>query len=355
MKSMTKLFAVVLGALLLFSIVACTAEAPVAAQTPAAAAPAAPAPAGPAPAETEKPADALAGEGMVFGLAFNNVDDYQTRNIKYITEAAEKMGATIVTTDARGNVEKQISDIESLITREVDCIWFAALDPNGLVPAVDKALAAGIPIVEGGYGINSDKCFSLGTRQANNGKLQYDYVAKYLDANPDAHLNICYLWGYGPTKSGDKARHDTFFELLEKNYSGRYTVLAEEYAEYNVEKAIAIAEDWTIAFPDMNCLISQSDEMACGVINILKSHNLDMDKIIICGIDSSRNLSEPYFQDGSLDMSTFTDLKKIASVRVETMIKMAKGELKMTENMYVDEAQNLVTAENCDEVWKRME
>lgn len=336
MKGIVKLLTVLCAVCLLFSIAACSSTTPAGTTSPSAA--------------TAKDA-----EGMVFGLSINNIDDYQTRNIKYITEFAEKRGAKIVYTDARGNVEKQISDIESLITQQVDAIWFQALDPNGLVPGVDKAVAAKIPIVEGHYGINSDKCFSIGTRQQRNGQLQYEYVSKYLDANPDVHLNICYLWGFGPTMQGDTARHDTFFELLEKNYKGRYTVLAEEIADYNVEKAITVAEDWTVAFPQMNAIICQSDEMATGVVNVIKSHSLDISKIIICGIDSSRDLSEPYLEEGSLDASTFTDLKMLGEVTVDYLVKMAKDGFKMTESIYVDKAQHLVTGENCDEVWRLVE
>ena len=44
-------------------------------------------------------------------------------------------------------VEEQVSAVESLISRKVDAIILAAVDSKGLAPVVDKATAAGIPVI----------------------------------------------------------------------------------------------------------------------------------------------------------------------------------------------------------------
>ena len=44
-------------------------------------------------------------------------------------------------------VEEQVSAMESLISRKVDAIILAAVDSKGLAPVVDKATAAGIPVI----------------------------------------------------------------------------------------------------------------------------------------------------------------------------------------------------------------
>ncbi|MDR1706543.1 MAG: sugar ABC transporter substrate-binding protein [Prevotella sp.] len=350
-KGIAKLFTVVICVLcLLFSVVACSKQTPVDSESSS----------NEVSSSEEEPAEdevsssdetSKDAEGLILGIALNVMDDYQNRQLNAFTEAAAARGAEIVSTSANGNIDQQISDVESLVTRGVDGILVNALDKDGLVPAVEAAVEAGIPVIEGGYGINSTLVYSVGTRQAHHGELQYEYIADYLEANPEANLNICYLWGYGPTKSGDLARHDAFFELLEKNYPDRYTVLAEKYTDYVVETAISAVEDWYTAFPEMNTLICQNDEMAVAAINILEAHGVDMDGIIICGIDGSQAISETYLEAGTLDMTTYTDLNMACSIKLDYLIQLAKGELQMTENFYVDDAQSLVTPENYADIF----
>src|SRR5262249_41036506 len=54
-------------------------------------------------------------------------------------------------------VEEQVSAVESLISRKVDAIILAAVDSKGLAPVVDKATAAGIPVILVDSGVQGAK------------------------------------------------------------------------------------------------------------------------------------------------------------------------------------------------------
>ena len=54
-------------------------------------------------------------------------------------------------------VEEQVSAVESLISRKVDAIILAAVDSKGLSPVVDKATAAGIPVILADSGVQGAK------------------------------------------------------------------------------------------------------------------------------------------------------------------------------------------------------
>ena len=49
--------------------------------------------------------------------------------------------------DGRNNVGKQISDVEDMITRNFDGILISPIDAKGLIPAVEKAQNAGVPMI----------------------------------------------------------------------------------------------------------------------------------------------------------------------------------------------------------------
>ena len=54
----------------------------------------------------------------------------------------------LIVTEADNSVEKQIADIEDLISKKVDAILITAANPKALVPVVDKAMKAGIVVVD---------------------------------------------------------------------------------------------------------------------------------------------------------------------------------------------------------------
>ncbi|MCC5628090.1 substrate-binding domain-containing protein [Nostoc sphaeroides CHAB 2801] len=49
-------------------------------------------------------------------------------------------------TDAQGQTSKQFSDIEDLIARQVEAIFLAPREYEGLTPALETARAAKIPV-----------------------------------------------------------------------------------------------------------------------------------------------------------------------------------------------------------------
>src|ERR1700730_18836313 len=78
-------------------------------------------------------------------------------------------------------VEEQVSAVESLISRKVDAIILAAVDSKGLAPVVDKATAAGIPVILADSGVQGANYVTV--VQTNNiaaSNLAADYTAALL-------------------------------------------------------------------------------------------------------------------------------------------------------------------------------
>lgn len=64
-----------------------------------------------------------------------------------IKSQAESLGMDVIVTDANLDPNKQIADVESLVQQGVNALIVWPLDPKGIQPALDKARAAGIPII----------------------------------------------------------------------------------------------------------------------------------------------------------------------------------------------------------------
>lgn len=59
-------------------------------------------------------------------------------------------------TDAQENPEKQISDIEDLLTKDCDVLIISPATTEALTPAVEKAAATGIPVIVFDRGVNTE-------------------------------------------------------------------------------------------------------------------------------------------------------------------------------------------------------
>lgn len=64
-----------------------------------------------------------------------------------MSKEAEKLGMKVQTTDANLDVNKQISDLETFIQQKVNAIVVWPLDGHAVIPVLERASAANIPII----------------------------------------------------------------------------------------------------------------------------------------------------------------------------------------------------------------
>lgn len=98
--------------------------------------------------EAETPATSTSGEGKVVGLAMPTQSSE-----RWINDAAnmksqlEAVGYTVEVQFAEDDPQAQVSQIENLIAKEVDCLVIAAVDSGALTTVEAQAKDAGIPII----------------------------------------------------------------------------------------------------------------------------------------------------------------------------------------------------------------
>lgn len=80
-----------------------------------------------------------------------------------------------------GDYAGQISIIENLITQKVDFIILVAGHPKALVPVVDKAMAAGVAVVNIDNRLDTTNVVAyVGVDNGQGGKDAVDYIARQL-------------------------------------------------------------------------------------------------------------------------------------------------------------------------------
>lgn len=112
-------------------------------------------------------------DDIVVGMSWAN---YQEERWK-IDEAGlkaglDELGATLVTADAQSSNERQAADIDGLLARGVDALLIVAWDSEAVLPAVERALAEGIPVIAYERQIEHPELFYVAFDPIEVGRIQ---------------------------------------------------------------------------------------------------------------------------------------------------------------------------------------
>ncbi len=190
-----------------------------------------------------------------------------------IKAVLEEAGATYISADANFSTEKSIADIDNLITRGADVLIVMSGVADAVGPAVDRALAEGIPVVAYDQLIERPGVFyvsfdarSVGQELAN-GMLAVAPEGNYAvikgdDGDPNTHQMF-----------------DAYTATMQPSYdSGAITVVAEQFIDgWRPETAKDTFEQMLTANENnIQAVMVMNDGMASGVSKALEEQGLNV-------------------------------------------------------------------------------
>jgi ribose transport system substrate-binding protein len=111
-------------------------------------------------------------------------------------EAAKHPEAQLLMADGQDHTEKQVSDMEAFISREVDVILISPKESAGLTGVVEKAMGAKIPVILLDRNVNSEDYTQwIGGDNVVIGRAAGNFVVKTLGGAGQAKGNIVEVWG----------------------------------------------------------------------------------------------------------------------------------------------------------------
>jgi ribose transport system substrate-binding protein len=214
------------------------------------------------------------------------------------------------------DIEGQIRIIESQISAKVDALAVAPSQADQVQPTLEKAVAAGIPVVL----IDTDlanfakKSAFVGTDNKLGGQLGGEFIAKALQAGDE----VAIIRG----AAGDPVhnlREQGAKEALEK---AGLKVVAVQPADSDRAKGQTVAENLLTANPNLKGVFATNDEMALGALNAAKAAGKTL---VIVGFDATNDALNS-IKDGGLSGSVAQFPTKIGELGTLTAAKVARGE-----------------------------
>src|SRR2546429_818830 len=119
--------------------------------------------------------------GPVIGVSLLNVsNEFIVMLNKAMDAKAKELGVELIVNDAQRSAERQVQQVESFIAQKVDAIILNPCEVEASSPAVDKALAAGIPIVNVNSETRSAPTAFVGSKDEEAGRVAMEYIVKRL-------------------------------------------------------------------------------------------------------------------------------------------------------------------------------
>ena len=210
----------------------------------------------------------------------NQVDPHFALVRAGVEQAAKDMGAGAITHYAPtrpNNLAEQLSQIEDVTVKHPDAILFMAVDARGVVPAIEKVNAAGIPIVNYNDRVRGGKFVSYVA--ADDYNLGLD-AGRYLLKALGGKGNVIILEGVkGSTTSDDRVRG--FRKALEENPGVK--MIASQPANYQRLQALQVTENLLQSNPQIDGVMAAADVMAFGAVEAPQAAGKKETKVVGIG------------------------------------------------------------------------
>jgi len=264
----------------------------------------------------------LASAQVVVGVSWNNHNEerwgkWDEPAIKAVLDAA---GAKYISTDAQSSADKQLTDVENLISQGANAIIVLAQDAGAIQPAVQKAVDANIPVIAYDRLFENPKAFYITFDNKGVGTL----MAKVLTAAVPKG-NYAIIKGNSADANADFLRsgmQDIIGPLVDK---GDIKIVGETYTDNwapdNAQKEME--QILTQNNNKIDAVLSENDGMATGVSAALAAQGL-LGKVALSGQDGDQAALNRVAL-GQQNVSVWKDARALGKKAAEVALALAGG------------------------------
>ena len=259
-------------------------------------------------------------QDITLGLAVANLQADFFNQIKQSVEAAgEEAGVEVITVDARGDAATQVSQVQDLITREIDALIYIPAGATAAGVPVEAARAAGIPViavdrnppdVPGDTFIATDSVAAART------------LGEWVAEQTGGVGRIGIVQGQiGTTPEMDR---DQGFREAVDQYPDLEIVAMQASNMWMQDEGFAIAQDMLLRDPEITVFFGRADALALGAAQAVEVANLDHD-VLVVGFDGDF-AGLRAVRDGVLDATMTQQTQGMGRMAFESALALINGE-----------------------------
>jgi inositol transport system substrate-binding protein len=282
-------------------------------------------------------------------------DNFLTVLRNGIQEVADKTdGVSVQIEDAQNDVAKQLDQINNFIASGVDAIIVNPVDTSATQAMTAAAEAAGVPLVYvNRQPINVDtlpdnQAF-VASNEIESGTLETFEVCKILRGMGKGGGARAYVMMGELSNQAAVQRTKDVEDILGTDMCNFITVVDKQTANWSRDEAQNLMTNWLSTGEAFDAVIANNDEMAIGAIQSMKAAGLDMNVIVVGGVDATQDALQA-MQAGDLDVTVFQNAAGQGSGALTAALSLARGEA-VEQKVYIP--FELVTPANIDSYMKK--
>lgn len=193
-------------------------------------------------------------------LSFDTGNDpFATALANATVAEGKKLGTTVDYVNGNNNLSDEISAIQTFITKRVGAIVVFPGNTTALVPILNKANAAGIPVID------------LNERLASNAKV-YTYVGDndttYGELEAEALVKATggkgtFALAEGTIGTASQIERTAGIESVLKKYPN-LKMVAEQSDNYQSPDLLSLTQDWASKYPSLSAIVVEGPEGSTG-------------------------------------------------------------------------------------------
>lgn len=281
-------------------------------------------------------AGGAAAEGLKFGFSQVTLQSpFYVQLRDGAVAAAKSSGDELIFLDANGDVSRQNNDIQDLITQGVNVLIINPVNPEAVLPSVEAAVAAGIPVITVDRPVKADAVAAhIGRDNKAMGKLVGEAVVARLKEAGVSGAKIIEIQGdAGGSVMAD--RRDGFHAAVE---GSGHTIVEGPYAEYIRANAVTAMQDLLQANADVKVVYAHNDDMALGALQVLKENGRN--DVFVSGVDGLSEALATMAEGGNYVATSLNDPQYLGDVTIQVARELAAGK---KVSAFVDAGTALVT------------
>ncbi len=237
-----------------------------------------------------------------------------------LTEAGVDIVCDVVAAQGESDEQGQLNLMNDMVNKQYSAIIASPISDGNLVPGVEKAHAAGIPVINAIGGFAREMDVYVGPKHYMSGELAAEWIANALG---DEGGQVAVIMGM-PKESAARGRTQGFGDWLEAN-APQIEFVDTQNADWDRTKAKDVMDTLIRKYPDLKAVYCNNDTMAMGALEAVKAAGL-LGELLVVGNDGTSEALQSV-KDGELSATVHIYPDFGGKIGVDLALRVLAGQV----------------------------
>ncbi|WP_032092378.1 substrate-binding domain-containing protein [Necropsobacter rosorum] len=278
------------------------------------------------------------------GAFFNGLTEYMKIH-------AKEAGYDLITTDARGDLNKQVADVEDMLSQGINYLVLNPQDPIAGIKISEMAARANIPVIalDSDISLEAPVVTRIQANNAANNIMIGEFAVKQFGNNP---MNLVIISGNQGNLVGEARRTNFIRGVIEaqlRQYGhSQLNVISQVWGNWDQQGGLKAMEDAIVANGNkINAVYAEMDDMALGGIRALKAAGKLKDVRVYAHDGYKFGLEA--VKKGDLQATASNNPDALTKLTIDTITQYQQGKRDFPDYLYIKPL--LITKDNVEQVY----